>query len=171
MSDIEEIEQLYMTSYSTSVKTIGLYRTVWHETTYIRFARVKHSTTSLTLSMTYRTRKTSRRQLTVGDAFRRTQKWQYVGRHGNQSAGYDFLFGYCRHYTHIYSRLTKNELFQVWSNPKLYITCPQKFIKNNLNDISSGLAALELNYNYFWFLITGSSITSLSGPTQGTSTG
>jgi len=40
MSVIEEIEQLYTTSYSTSDKTIGLYRTVWHETNYIRFAQV-----------------------------------------------------------------------------------------------------------------------------------
>jgi len=41
MSVIEDIEQLYTISYSTSIETsIGLSRTVWQETIYFRFAQI-----------------------------------------------------------------------------------------------------------------------------------
>jgi len=40
MSVIEDIEQLYTISYSTSIETIGLSRTVWQETNYILFAQI-----------------------------------------------------------------------------------------------------------------------------------
>ena len=57
----------------------------------------------------------------VGDAFRRNRKWKYIGRHEKRSASETVHYMYT------------------------------KFTVSNLDDISSGLAALEQNYNYFRF--------------------
>ena len=57
-SVVTEIYPWYTTYRSTSIDTVGLTRTVLRETNYFHFAQIWHNTTSLTISMTYRTQNT-----------------------------------------------------------------------------------------------------------------